>query len=84
MKKTMLAFAAVIAAAASVAGAEGTPYTGLDHSNDSGEIIGLKEVQYQGVKLAAKEDDRVKFVYESNEPSKEGNSYRSLGRQESR
>ncbi len=36
MKKTMLAFAAVIAAAASVAGAKGTPYTGWDHSNDSG------------------------------------------------
>ncbi|WP_373699499.1 hypothetical protein [Neisseria dentiae] len=84
MKKTMLAFAAVIAAAASVAGAKGTPYTGWDHSNDSGEIIGLKEVQYQGVKPAAKKDDRVKFVYENNEPSRADNSYRRLGRQESR
>ncbi|MBF0804847.1 MULTISPECIES: hypothetical protein [unclassified Neisseria] len=55
MKKTTLTFAALAAAAASFASAE--------NIGSQGAFPGLQEVQYQGVKLSAKEDDRVKFIY---------------------
>lgn len=59
MKKTALTFAALAAAAASFASAENMPQTG----GEQGAFPGLQEVQYQGVKLSAKKDDRTKFVY---------------------
>lgn len=59
MKKTALTFATLAAAAASFASAENMPQTG----GEQGMFPGLQEVQYQGVKLSAKKDDRTKFVY---------------------
>lgn len=59
MKKTALTFAALASAAASFAAAENMPQTG----GEQGAFPGLQEVQYQGVKLSAKSDDRTKFVY---------------------
>lgn len=59
MKKSTLTFAALAAAAASFASAENMPQTG----GEQGMFPGLQEVQYQGVKPASKNDDRVKFIY---------------------
>lgn len=57
MKKTVLAFAALTAA--SFACAETMPQP----AEGQGMFPGLQEVQYQGVRPASKNDDRVKFVY---------------------
>ncbi|MDO5058991.1 MAG: hypothetical protein Q4D82_03505, partial [Neisseria sp.] len=61
--KKMISTAALLFVSAFAAAESGSPMPEWNHANDSGPIAGLQEVQYQGIKPTAKNDDRVKFVY---------------------
>lgn len=59
-----LIFTALIATAASLAAAGGSPQKPWDHANDSGIISGLKQVeQAQGQRF--KKDDRIEYTVEA-------------------
>ncbi|QEY26269.1 hypothetical protein [Neisseria zalophi] len=86
MKKTVLTFAALATLAASFASAKGAHMPKYDHANDSGPIPGLQEVHYEGMRRAAKNDDRVKFIAPRGETSDAvfQYHYNHLGRTERR
>ncbi|QEY26267.1 hypothetical protein [Neisseria zalophi] len=84
MKKTMLTFAALATLATSFASARGAHLPAYNHANNSGEIVGLQAVQYEGMKRADKNDDSIKFSFPGSTEVAVDNGYQFLGRTERR
>lgn len=84
MNKIATLFAAITLSATSLVSAQGVELPEWNHANDSNyPLVNVQEVQYSGVKMAAKDDDRIKFTAPGHAAEDNG-AYQYLGRSENR